>query len=103
MVAVSAESCSAPGLQFQESSSIPESNVRKSRALHARFGRTVESIAASRRRSQNAQGNLSRCQKRRFLIAEKGSPVTLNASLAGMIFDPVSDRRRHSVPLNLRG
>jgi hypothetical protein len=66
-----------------------------------RLQSAVEGIVPSRRRSQNAQGNLSHRQKRRFLITEKGSPVTLNASLAGMVFDPVSDRRIHCVPLNL--
>lgn len=56
---------------------------------------------SSYRRSQNAQGNLSRGQKRRFLITEEGSLITLNASLAGMVIDPVSDRRIHCLPLNL--
>jgi len=75
--------------------------VRKSRTLHARSGQAVEGIVSSRHRSQNAQGNLSHRQKRHFLITEKGSPVTLNASLSGMVFDPVSDRRIHCLPLNL--
>jgi hypothetical protein len=104
-----------------------------------RLRSAVEGIVSLRRRSQNAQGNLSHRQKRRFLITEKGSPVTLNASLerfqnfraprtsvkgdvflrktplgiqalgycnsetavAGMVFDPVPDRRIHCVPLNL--
>jgi hypothetical protein len=59
----------------------------------------VEGIGSSRRRGQNAQGNLSRCQKRRFLLTENGSPVTLNARLAGMFSDPVPDRQIH-LPLD---
>jgi hypothetical protein len=50
-----------------------------------------------------AQKDLSHRQKRQFLITEQGSPVSLNASLAGMVFDRVPERRFHSVPLNQRG
>jgi hypothetical protein len=39
--------------------------------MNAGSGQAVEGIVPSRHRSQNAQGNLSHRQKRRFLITEK--------------------------------
>jgi hypothetical protein len=100
LFAVSAEPCPPPGPRFQETTSIPESSAWKAGTLHADSGLAVEGILSSRGRSQNAQGNLSHRQKRHFPITEKGSLVTLNASLAGKVFDPVSDRRLHFVLLN---
>jgi hypothetical protein len=100
-VAPSAETCSPPGLRFQESPSIPAPTVGKAQTLHARSGLVAEDNVSLCCRIQVAQENLSHRQKRHFLITEAGSPALLNASFAGMVFDRLSDRRLHSVPLNL--